>query len=108
MPSKANLVCRSQYHSRPRRYSQYLQLAISIVIDLRLDRNPDTRPWKTRLDTKMFLALDEQRAVAGCYYLSCSISKLLQKHCTFPWSPHIEACCTTIYQQQQYPTVSLR
>lgn len=112
--NEANFGYRSQYHSRPRRYSQYLQLAISVVIDLRLDRNPDIRPWKTRLDVrndaadhKMFLGLDEQRAVAGCYYLSCSISKLLQKRCTFPWSLHIEECCTTLYQQQQYPTVSL-
>ncbi|RYO91734.1 hypothetical protein DL763_004884 [Monosporascus cannonballus] len=31
---------RSHYHQKPRRYSQYLQLAISIVSDLRLDRKP--------------------------------------------------------------------
>lgn len=112
----------SQYHSRPRRYTQYLELAISIVIDLRLDRSPDTRPWKRRIDMRIdaaddknALTLDEQRAVAGCYYLSCSISKLLQKHCSFPWSVHVEECCKLIAEHGNcqtdryvYPMVQLQ
>lgn len=114
MVAFANVICRTQYHDRPRRYSQYLELAISIVIDLRLDRKPEMRPWKRRLDMQVnasdpkdALSIDEQRAVAGCYYLSCSIAKLLQKHCTFPWSAHVEQCCATIDQRQQSPTVGV-
>ena len=59
-------------------------------------------------DHKDSLSLDEQRAVVGCYYLSCSIAKLLQKHCSFPWSAHVEQCCASIAQRQQSPTVSER
>lgn len=99
-----------QYHPRPRRYTQFLQLAIGIMVDLRLDRRPDTRPWKTRIDNtkatdpKECLGLDEQRAVAGCYYLCSTVSTLLQKLCTFPWTQHIEDCCRSLYQQNQHPT----
>ncbi|RYP31398.1 hypothetical protein DL767_005798 [Monosporascus sp. MG133] len=38
----------SHYHQKPRRYSQYLQLAISIVSDLRLDRKPIAN-WETHV-----------------------------------------------------------
>lgn len=31
---------RNQFHGRSKNYSQYLQLAISIAVDLRLDRKP--------------------------------------------------------------------
>ena len=75
-----------QYHSRPRQYTQFLQLAISIIVDLRLDRPLDTRSWKVgigpngeaselRSEQRQIRSWgdDEQRAVAGCYYL-CSRS----------------------------------
>lgn len=109
--SQANIAHRCQYHSRPYRYTQYLELAISIVIDLRLDRKPETRPWKRRLDVQVEVAdqketldLDERRAVVGCYYLSCSIAKMMQKHCSFPWTPHIAQCCQTLSQRQHAST----
>ncbi|KAJ5752226.1 RTA1-domain-containing protein [Penicillium odoratum] len=38
-----------QYHSRPRRYYQYLSLAISVITDLQLDRPPEQRYWTTRV-----------------------------------------------------------
>lgn len=71
--------CRSHYHARPRLYSQYLQLAVSIVIDLRLDRRPPAA-WKTNVGSQRnphaepappLRSADEQRAAAGCFYL-CS------------------------------------
>ncbi|SMQ50063.1 unnamed protein product [Zymoseptoria tritici ST99CH_3D7] len=99
-----------QYHPRPRSYTQYLQLAIGIVVDLRFDRKPQSRPWKTRLnptDTtqpKGYLELDEQRAVVGCYYLCSTVSTVLQKTCTFPWTQHIEDCCRSLDHQKQYLT----
>jgi hypothetical protein len=67
---------RSQYHSRPRRFSQYLHLAISIIVDRRLDRAPGMRFWQTRVgiadnnSNPACWGQDEQRAVIGCYYFS--------------------------------------
>ncbi|RYP07359.1 hypothetical protein DL764_002575 [Monosporascus ibericus] len=69
----------SHYHQKPRRYSQYLQLAISIVSDLRLDRKPianwDTHVGACRDPNALRTAApdwgaDEKRALAGCFYLS--------------------------------------
>lgn len=68
---------RSQYHSRPRRVSQYLHLAISIIIDLQLDRAPEYRFWKhivsfdgeNKKDSVSW-GREEQRAVIGCFYFS--------------------------------------
>ncbi|KAJ5096850.1 hypothetical protein N7456_007571 [Penicillium angulare] len=74
----------SHYHSKPHRYTQFLQLAISLIIELRLDRPPQTEEWKTPLlfETQQNLnkktytrpswGNEEKRAVIGCYYLSCS------------------------------------
>ncbi|EGP90158.1 uncharacterized protein MYCGRDRAFT_91197 [Zymoseptoria tritici IPO323] len=93
---------------------QGLLLAIGIIVDLRLDRKPDSRPWKTRIDLtkvtepKEFLNLDEQRAVAGCFYLCSTVSTLLQKLSNDLFlrkgSLHIEECCQSLQQQKQYPT----
>ncbi|KAI0015953.1 hypothetical protein F4780DRAFT_31042 [Xylariomycetidae sp. FL0641] len=96
------------YHSKPKRYSQYLQLAISIVVDLRLDNDP-VGGWKAHVGspTGMELhrgippqrALDEKRALAGCFYLSSSISKLLQKWNTFPYSDYLDRCCVSLISE---------
>ncbi|KAJ5655360.1 hypothetical protein N7507_007310 [Penicillium longicatenatum] len=75
------LIAWCQYHSRPRRYAQYLHLAISIISDLQLDRAPEHRFWTTRVsfdgdDDKdtVFWGREEQRAVIGCFYFSSAIS----------------------------------
>lgn len=81
-------ITRCQYHPRPRRYTQYLQLAIGIIVDLRLDRPPgdveDRIDLTKSVDTTERLGLDEQRAVVGCFYLCSTVATLLQKLCTFP------------------------
>ncbi|CAI7593314.1 unnamed protein product [Penicillium discolor] len=68
-----------QYHSRPRRFSQYLHLGISLITDLQLDRPPERRFWKTRVDFNSELdresvswGREEKRAVIGFFYLSSS------------------------------------
>lgn len=68
---------RCQYHSRPRRYGQYLHLALSIITDLQLDRSPEHRFWTTRVsfdgdDDKETVSWgrDEKRAVIGCFYFA--------------------------------------
>ncbi|GFF34577.1 hypothetical protein IFM51744_02495 [Aspergillus udagawae] len=92
----------SQYHSRPRRFSQYLHLATSIIIDRRLDRAPGMRLWQARVGiaengtNPVCWGRDEQRAVIGCYYFSSSISRILQKLSTFPHTPYIEDCCQSL------------
>ncbi|KAF2813056.1 uncharacterized protein BDZ99DRAFT_382428 [Mytilinidion resinicola] len=108
-----------QYHSRPRRYSQLLAIAISIIVDLRLDRTPQTlSSWKSApglvsedspnprvLDSaKSSWGRDVQRAVAGCYYLSSSIAVMLQKLITFPYSTYIEDTCVSLKEKSEYAT----
>ncbi|KAI2739659.1 hypothetical protein DTO013E5_9015 [Penicillium roqueforti] len=103
------------YYSRPHRYTQFLQLAISIMIDLRLDRPPQTRTWKTELRFGLQYNLqdrtfnrpswgsNEQRAVLGCYYLSSSIAMLVQKKSTILRLPYQEECCKTLREANEYP-----
>ncbi|KAJ5767270.1 uncharacterized protein N7511_004886 [Penicillium nucicola] len=104
----------SHYYSRPHRYTQFLQLALSLIVDLRLDRPPQTRVWKTGLrfglkynmDEQLLdrphWGSDEQRAVLGCYYLSSSIAVLVQKHSTFAHMPYLEECCRSLSQGNEY------
>ncbi|KAL2836583.1 hypothetical protein BJY01DRAFT_54992 [Aspergillus pseudoustus] len=105
----------THYHSRPHRYTQFLQLAISLVIDLRLDRPPETRMWKTPLRFRPQTDLqdqtlrrpswgsDEQRAVLGCYYLSSSVAMLVQKKSTILRFPYQEDCCKALREADEYP-----
>ena len=69
--------CRCQCHSRPRRFSQYLHLALSIITDLQLDRAPEYRFWRTRVNfdsgrqrESISWGQDERRAVIGYFYFS--------------------------------------
>ncbi|KAJ5529942.1 hypothetical protein N7527_003335 [Penicillium freii] len=103
------------YHSRPYSYTPFLQLAISLLIDLRLDRPPQTRTWKTELRFGLQYNLqnqtynrpswgsNEQRAVLGCYYLSSSIAMLVQKKSTILRLPYQEECCKTLSESNEYP-----
>ncbi|RYP89311.1 hypothetical protein DL770_004463 [Monosporascus sp. CRB-9-2] len=121
----------SHYHQKPRRYSQYLQLAISIVSDLRLDRKP-IASWETHVgacrDPSALRSAppdwgaDEKRALAGCFYLSSTqvnpgppievgqdltfrrVSKLLQKLNAFPYTRYLEECCISLCEQYEHPT----
>ncbi|KGO40069.1 hypothetical protein PEX1_105910 [Penicillium expansum] len=105
----------SHYHSRPHRYTQFLQLAIGLMIDLRLDRPPQTRTWKTELRFGLQYNLqnqtfnraswgsNEQRAVLGCYYLSSSIAMLVQKKSTILRLPYQEECCKALHEANEYP-----
>ncbi|OJD32505.1 uncharacterized protein BKCO1_37000139 [Diplodia corticola] len=102
----------SHYHNRPRLYSQYLQLAVSIVIDLRLDREP-VAAWKTYAGShrnplngpaSSSRSADEQRAAAGCFYLSSTIANLLQKLNTIPYTDYMANCCLSLAGLAETPT----
>ncbi len=69
----------NQYHGRSKYYSQYLQLAISIAVDMRLDRKP-VHAKLANAGSKRDPTADtvgneargpeEQRALAGTFYIS--------------------------------------
>jgi hypothetical protein len=70
---------RNQYHGRSKYYSQYLQLAISIAVDMRLDRkavhqkSADAGTKRNPVSEKTGLqtwGAEEQRAAAGIFYIS--------------------------------------
>jgi hypothetical protein len=95
---------RNQYHGRSLYYTQYIQLAISIAVDMRLDRkpvvqvplryedkrdpllagNPGTKTWGS----------EEQRAAAGIFYITS----------TYGLSPTPKGFLLTIPGYQSYWT----
>ncbi|KAJ6032634.1 hypothetical protein N7540_003366 [Penicillium herquei] len=98
-----------QYHSRPRRYAQYLHLAISIITDLQLDRSAEHRFWTTRVsfdgdDDKATVSWgrEEKRAVIGCFYFSSAISQILQKRFYFPYLPYLESLGMDLTADAEY------
>ncbi|KAJ5167138.1 uncharacterized protein N7482_005919 [Penicillium canariense] len=105
----------SHYHTKPYRYTPFLQLAVSLIIDLRLDRPPQTKIWQTRLhfgpqcasdeqtQDRPSWGIDEKRAVIGCYYLSSTIAALLHKQPTFSYIPYIEECCQSLQNANESP-----
>ncbi|KAF2125590.1 hypothetical protein P153DRAFT_389738 [Dothidotthia symphoricarpi CBS 119687] len=101
----------NQYHGRSKYYSQYLQLAISIAVDMRLDRKPIRHksasnkrdPIAEKMGTPTW-GPEEQRAAAGIFYISSTISKLLDKMNTFQCTHFIEEGCLALQQQAEYRT----
>ncbi|KAL4971317.1 hypothetical protein BDW66DRAFT_165454 [Aspergillus desertorum] len=97
-----------QYHSRPRRFSQYLHLAISIITDLQLDRAPEYRFWRTRidfngeLDREISWGNEERRAVIGFFWFSSSISHILQKLSSFSYIPYLQTSCELLASNAEY------
>jgi hypothetical protein len=72
-------TARNQYHGRSKYYSQYLQLAISIAVDMRLDRKSihhksanagsKRNPVSEKVPAQTW-GPEEQRAAAGIFYIS--------------------------------------
>ncbi|KAL4799804.1 hypothetical protein BDV19DRAFT_376207 [Aspergillus venezuelensis] len=122
----------SHYHSKPHRYTQFLQLAVSLVTDLHLDRPPQTKVWKTGLRfglrdnlqdqtlSRPSWGSDEQRAVlAVIIYRPCKfctpinhwafaklrtrIAMLVQKSTAMVRFPYQEECCKALLEANEYP-----
>ena len=119
----------NHYHGRSKYYSQYLSLAISIAVDMRLDRKPihsksvndgsKRDPIAEKIGSQTW-GPEERRAAAGIFYLSStyalststetdiltvfSISKLLDKMNTFSCTPSIENGCIALQQSAEYRT----
>ncbi|KAF2871237.1 hypothetical protein BDV95DRAFT_57697 [Massariosphaeria phaeospora] len=104
----------NQYHSRSMYYSQYLALAISIAVDMRLDRKhlraskSSSSSAQERRDPIASRdepwGPEEQRASAGCFYLASTISKLFDKMNSFQCTPFIEEGCRTLRESGEYRT----
>ncbi|KAF2734371.1 hypothetical protein EJ04DRAFT_247692 [Polyplosphaeria fusca] len=103
----------NHYHGRSKFYSQYLSLAISIAVDMRLDRKPTQikpiNPGTKRdpiagIPGSSAWGAEEQRAAAGVFYLSSTISKLLDKMNTFACTHSIEEGCLALKQKAEYRT----
>ncbi|BDD57774.1 hypothetical protein MAP00_003114 [Monascus purpureus] len=102
----------SQYHARPRRYFQLLHLAVSVIVDFELDKPLASRSQISRLEVGSKSSRDigsrwswgeeEQRAVVACYYLSSSLSVLLQKTCAFVHTDYIIDCCRALSRDAEY------
>ncbi|KAF1969816.1 hypothetical protein BU23DRAFT_652168 [Bimuria novae-zelandiae CBS 107.79] len=110
----------NQYHGRSKYYTQYLQLAISIAVDMRLDRRLSRgkmRRYEVKRDPLLkgdlpekygpeaqAWGFEEQRAAAGIFYISSTISKLLDKMNTYPLTQSIEEGCLDLGQRAEYRT----
>ncbi|KAK7189033.1 hypothetical protein DPSP01_004141 [Paraphaeosphaeria sporulosa] len=104
----------NQYHGRSKYFTQYLQLAISIAVDMRLDRKPVVQVPRRYEDKRDPLVAgmpgtqtwgpEEQRASAGIFYISSTISKLLDKMNTYPCTQTIEDGCLALGQRAEYRT----
>ncbi|PVI00449.1 hypothetical protein DM02DRAFT_527040 [Periconia macrospinosa] len=107
------LVAFSHFHEETYT-TQYLQMAISIAVDMRLDRKPLHRKIQSSNDKRDPLRKGnpgtqtwgpgEQRAAAGLFYLASSASKLLDKLNVFPCSPTIEEGCLALGRAGEYRT----
>ncbi|KAL5117367.1 hypothetical protein ACEQ8H_004683 [Pleosporales sp. CAS-2024a] len=105
----------NQYHGRSKYYSQYLQLAISLAVDMRLDRKP-IRQKPVHAGNKRNPVVEkpgmlsqtwgpeEQRAAAGIFYISSTVSKLFDKTNTFACTHFIEEGTLALRENPQYRT----
>ncbi|KAH7148998.1 hypothetical protein B0J13DRAFT_295194 [Dactylonectria estremocensis] len=94
----------AHFQPRPKRYTQHLHLATSIVCDLRLDRPRKPNLWSVdggKDKNEPDWGPDEKRALAGVYYLSSSSSLVLQKSRHFSFTPYILSCCEDLALQNQ-------
>ncbi|KAL2787669.1 hypothetical protein BJX66DRAFT_280061 [Aspergillus keveii] len=94
----------------PRDFSNYLHLAISLVVELELDRPVELRKRCPRMTIDaispiarpLHILQDEQRAVIGCSFLASCSSVITQKTCTFPWSSRVEAFALELSEKGEY------
>ncbi|KAL2813839.1 hypothetical protein BJX63DRAFT_431701 [Aspergillus granulosus] len=94
----------------PRDFPSYLHLAISLAVELELDRPVELRKRCPRMtiDTiapiarPLHILRDEQRAVIGCSFLSSISSIITQKTCTFPWSTRLESFALELSEKAEY------
>ncbi|KAH8894144.1 hypothetical protein GQ53DRAFT_89871 [Thozetella sp. PMI_491] len=95
------LVCISwgnlQASGRPF-FSTFIQLAMSTVFDLGLNKTPPENPEAVsskrvfKVWTSHTRSMEERRAVLGCYFMSSLVSSYLHHVDTLQWTPHMTEC----------------
>ncbi|KAL4985620.1 hypothetical protein BDW68DRAFT_189533 [Aspergillus falconensis] len=95
----------------PRHFSTYLHLAISLVVDWRLDQPIESRRRQARRmniseegikERPVKTLRAEQRAAIGCSFLSSCSGIITQERCTFPWAPELEAFAIGLAENPEY------
>ncbi|EQB54713.1 hypothetical protein CGLO_05408 [Colletotrichum gloeosporioides Cg-14] len=100
----------AHFQPRPKRYTQHLHLAVSIVSDLRLDRPKNVQRWNVERSERMGTAqhyiesLDEQRAFLGTYYLSSCSNIVLQKLRIVTLTTYTTETADRLAEVSEYPT----
>ncbi|OHE99499.1 hypothetical protein CORC01_05299, partial [Colletotrichum orchidophilum] len=97
----------AHFQPRPKRYSQHLHLATSIVSDLRFDRPKNPKRWNVEgMSTSQDYvdSLDECRTFLGTYYLSSCTSIVLQKLRIVTLSSYITDIAERLAELSEYPT----
>ncbi|KAK6223853.1 zn 2cys6 transcription factor [Colletotrichum tabaci] len=97
----------AHFQPRPKRYSQHLHLATSIVSDLRLDRPKNPRRWNVEgmsAPHDNVESLDEQRTFLGTYYLSSCTSIVLQKLRIVTLSSFITDTANRLAEVAEFPS----
>ncbi|KAI9375885.1 hypothetical protein BJX61DRAFT_539340 [Aspergillus egyptiacus] len=100
-----------QQRSAPRHFSTYLYLALSLVVDRRLDKPIETWRRKARRmnireeaikERPLKTVRAEQRAALGCSFLSSCSGIITQERCLFPWTPELEASAVALAEHPEY------
>ncbi|KAK2600028.1 hypothetical protein QQS21_005262 [Conoideocrella luteorostrata] len=98
--------------------TNFLQLALALVMDLRLDKSPDSSAANMRsvlgdwIEVQQWIpgglgkphTLDDRRAVLGLYHLSSLISSMFKRGAQFSWSAYLAQCCSSLQQAREYPS----
>ncbi|KAJ4204298.1 hypothetical protein NW767_004490 [Fusarium falciforme] len=93
-----------------------IQLAIGLIIDLRLDRPAGailgaprsllgdawTSMGKPCSKIKMDQSSQDKRAVLGMYYITAILSSFFKKNTIVPWSNHLSQCCDHLIEAREY------
>ncbi|KAF2746090.1 hypothetical protein M011DRAFT_487604 [Sporormia fimetaria CBS 119925] len=101
----------NHYHHKSQYFSQYLLLAVSIAVDSRYDRKPvrsqpgsATEKRNPLYEPESGWGSEEQRATAGLFFLSSTISRLFDKTNTFPYTRYIEDGCLALKERAEFKT----
>ncbi|KAJ6444924.1 fungal transcriptional regulatory protein [Purpureocillium lavendulum] len=97
--------------------TNFLQLAMSLVIDLRLDKSPDMstvlpksllgETWTVLNKSAPYRlgvphTLVEKRAVLGFYHFSSMVSLLFRRVPQLPWNHYLGQCCDSLIDAREY------
>ncbi|KAL2277754.1 hypothetical protein FJTKL_15193 [Diaporthe vaccinii] len=95
-----------QYQPRPRKHTQNIFLAMSIIYDMRFHK-PRELPIREENGLVFLtrgLAADEVRALVGLYCVASCASVILDKFRCFPTIPLLAESCEAMAQRAEHPT----